>query len=58
MTATERIPLGDRGDVPSMDREKDYGKRFFQLLFKDAIRQRIICDYKILTIAVKDSRVL
>ncbi len=40
-----------------MDNEADYGKRFFQLSYKEAIAQRIISDYKILTIAVSDERV-
>src|SRR6185312_8269033 len=49
MTATERVFKGDSDDVLSMDNEKDYGKCFFELSYKDAIRQRIISDYKILT---------
>jgi hypothetical protein len=40
-----------------MDNEADYGKCFFQLSYKEAIAQRIISDYKILTIAVSDERV-
>ena len=54
MTATERIFRGDREDVLSMDNEKNYGPRFFQLSFKAAIKQRIIADYKILTMTVSD----
>jgi len=50
MTATERIFRGEREDVLSMDNEKNYGPRFFQLSFKEAIKQGIIADYKILTI--------
>jgi superfamily II DNA or RNA helicase len=57
MTATERVFRGDRSDVLSMDNEKDYGARFFQLSFKEAIKQRIITDYKILTITVSDDHV-
>jgi superfamily II DNA or RNA helicase len=57
MTATERIFRGDRNDVLSMDSEKDYGKRFFQLSFKEAIKQGIITDYRILTMTVSDSHV-
>jgi superfamily II DNA or RNA helicase len=57
MTATERIFRGDRNDVLSMDSEKHYGKRFFHLSFKEAIKQRIITDYKILTMTVSDRRV-
>ena len=54
MTATERVFRGDRSDVLSMDNEKDYGARFFQLSFKEAIKQKIITDYKILTMTVSD----
>jgi superfamily II DNA or RNA helicase len=57
MTATERVFRGDRNDVLSMDSEKDYGKRFFQLSFKEAIKQGIITDYKILTMTVSDSHI-
>jgi superfamily II DNA or RNA helicase len=57
MTATERVFRGDRSDVLSMDNEKDYGVRFFQLSFKEAIKQKIITDYKILTMAVSDSHI-
>jgi superfamily II DNA or RNA helicase len=58
MTATERVPREDRDDVPSMDSEKDYGKRFFHLSFKEAIKQHIIADYKIVTVTVSDDRIL
>src|SRR5262249_48783347 len=57
MTATERIFRGDRNDVLSMDGEKDYGKRFFHLSFKEATRQGIITDYKILTMTVSDGHI-
>jgi ABC-type uncharacterized transport system substrate-binding protein len=57
MTATERVFRGDRDDVLSMDSEKDYGARFFQLSFKEAIKQRIITDYKILTMTVSDGHI-
>ena len=57
MTATERVFRGDRNDVLSMDSEKDYGKRFFHLSFKEAIKQGIITDYKILTITVSDGHI-
>ena len=40
-----------------MESEKDYGKRFFQLSFKEAIKQGIIADYKILTLTVNDRRI-
>ena len=57
MTATERVYRGDRDDVLSMDSDKDYGKRFFQLSFKEAIKQSIITDYKILTMTVSDGHI-
>jgi predicted helicase len=57
MTATERVFRGDNDDVLSMDNENDYGKCFFQLSYKEAIRQRIISDYKILTVTVSDKRI-
>ncbi len=57
MTATERVFRGDRDDVLSMDDEKNYGARFFQLSFKEAIKQRIITDYKILTMTVSDAHI-
>jgi superfamily II DNA or RNA helicase len=57
MTATERVFRGDRNDVLSMDNERDYGKRFFHLSFKEAIKQRIITDYKILTMMVSDRHI-
>jgi superfamily II DNA or RNA helicase len=57
MTATERVVRGDREDVLSMSNEKDYGQLFFELSFKEAIKQRIITDYKILTMTVTDRHI-
>jgi predicted helicase len=57
MTATERVLRGKHDDILSTDNKEDYGKRFFQLSFKEAIRQKIISDYKILTVIVDDSRI-
>ena len=57
LTATERVFRGTRNDVLSMDSEKDYGKQFFHLSFKEAIKQRIITDYKVLTMTVSDRRI-
>jgi predicted helicase len=57
MTATERVFRGDNDEVLSMDSEKHYGARFHQLSFKGAIKQRIISDYKILTVTVSDGRI-
>ena len=57
MTATERVFRGSSDDVLSMDNEADYGKCFFQMSYKEAIKQRIISDYKILTMTVSDARI-
>jgi superfamily II DNA or RNA helicase len=57
MTATERVFRGSNDDVLSMDDEKDYGKCFFQMSYKEAIKRRIISDYKILTMTVSDNRI-
>lgn len=59
MTATERVLKGTNDDVLSMDDESVYGKRFYQLTFKDAIHSspQIISDYKILTIAVTNNQI-
>ena len=57
MTATERVFRGSSDDVLSMDNERDYGKCFFHMSYKEAIRQRIISDYKILTMTVSDDRI-
>lgn len=59
MTATERVARGANDDVLSMDDVDTYGDRFYQLTFKQAIHSDppIICDYKIITIAVSDLEV-
>jgi predicted helicase len=57
MTATERVARSDSEDVLSMESEKDYGRRFFQLSFKEAIKQGIIADYKVLTLTISDRRI-
>lgn len=59
MTATERVLKGTNDDMLSMDDESVYGKRFYQLTFKDAIHSspQIISDYKILTIAVTNNQI-
>ena len=57
MTATERVFRGDSDDVLSMDNERDYGKCFFQMSYKEAIRRHIISDYKILTVTVSNNRI-
>ena len=57
MTATERVFRGDSDDVLSMDNEGDYGKCFCQISYKEAIRQHIISNYKILTVTVSNNRI-
>jgi predicted helicase len=57
MTATERVFRGDSDDVLSMDNEKDYGKCFFDLSYKEAIRRRIISDYRIITMTVSHDKI-
>ncbi|MDA8872824.1 DEAD/DEAH box helicase family protein [Alphaproteobacteria bacterium] len=57
MTATERVFNASRDDVVSMDDPDIYGSTCHQLSFKEAIKQKIICDYKIVTIAVSDAEI-
>jgi predicted helicase len=57
MTATERVARGEREDVLSMESAKDYGGRFFHLTFKQAIKEGIIADYRVLTLTVSDRRI-
>ena len=52
MTATERVYRQGSENIASMDDENVYGKVFHQMSFKQAIDYGIICDYKILTVAV------
>lgn len=57
MTATERVykqTSSGKDDVVSMDNPDIYGDVFHQLTFKEAIKQKIICDYKIITIAITE----
>ena len=57
MTATERVYNASRDDVVSMDDPDIYGSTCHPLSFKEAIKQKIICDYKIVTIAVSDAEI-
>jgi len=57
MTATERVYRQGSENIASMDDENVYGKIFHQMSFKQAIDDGIICDYKILTVAVSGSEV-
>ena len=57
MTATERVYRQGSENIASMDDESVFGKLFHQMSFKQAIDDGIICDYKILTVAVSGSEV-
>jgi superfamily II DNA or RNA helicase len=56
MTATERVLRGQNDDVLSMDDPKVYGEVAFNYTFKAAIADGVICDYKVVTLAVSESR--
>ena len=58
MTATERIFKGNDDEVLSMDDEKIYGQRFYQMSFKAAIEQNIISDYRVVTMTISDETLL
>jgi superfamily II DNA or RNA helicase len=56
MTATERVIRGSgEGEVVSMDDVSVYGEVFHQMSFAEAIHEKIICDYKILTLFVSEN---
>ncbi|MEY4966703.1 MAG: hypothetical protein RL274_2286, partial [Pseudomonadota bacterium] len=57
MTATERVLRGSNDDVLSMSDSKLYGECFHQLTFKKAIQDKIISDYKILTVSVSNDHI-
>jgi superfamily II DNA or RNA helicase len=57
MTATERVYNAAKDNVVSMDDTAIYGTTCHQLTFKKAIDAKIICDYKIVTIAVSKTEV-
>ncbi len=57
MTATERRYKGSSENVLSMDDVSVYGETFNQLSFKEAIRQEILSDYKILTLVITKSEI-
>jgi len=56
MTATERVLKGSDDRVLSMDDPKVYGGVAFSYTFKQAIADGVICDYKVITLAVSESR--
>ena len=60
MTATERRYRGSSSNVVSMDDEDVYGDTIHLLTFKEALqckRPQILCDYRILTVAVTQKQV-
>lgn len=59
MTATERRYVGLSDDIISMDDPEIYGSTFELLTFKEAIaiHPPILCDYKIITIAVNKAEI-
>jgi predicted helicase len=59
MTATERRFAGTSDDIVSMDDPALYGETFSLLTFKAAIAAEpaILCDYRVLTIGVRQSDV-
>lgn len=52
MTATERTFRQGTENIVSMNDTNIYGKTFYEMSFKQAIDDDIICDYKILTMVV------
>jgi len=52
MTATERLLRGTNDTLNSMDDEMSYGHLFYQLSFKQAIKDHLIPDYKIISMVV------
>jgi superfamily II DNA or RNA helicase len=56
MTATERVLKGSDDRVLSMDDPKVFGEVAFSYTFKQAIADGVICDYKVITLAVSESR--
>lgn len=58
MTATERVLRGQNDDIVSMNDDATiYGERFHQLTFKEAIKLKLITDYKIVTQIVSEARI-
>lgn len=57
MTATQRVLRGKNDDVLSMDDIAVYGEVAFLYTFKQAIADEAICDYKIVTLTVSESRI-
>ena len=56
MTATERFYSGSKDDMISMDDDDIYGETFSFMSFKDAINEKLLTDYKNITIDVPKKR--
>ena len=65
MTATPRIygdsakATAERDDVTlcSMDNEEQYGKTLYTINFSEAVKRGLLCDYKVLVLAVEAEHV-
>ena len=57
MTATERTFRQGTENIVTMNDTNIYGKTFYEMSFKQAIDDDIICDYKILTMVVSAKEV-
>jgi superfamily II DNA or RNA helicase len=57
MTATERRFRGSSDKILSMDQENVYGQTIHLYTFKEAIEDKVLCDYKIATIYVTEEEV-
>ena len=57
MTATERFYRGNFDEILTMDDPDDYGEVFSNMSFKEAIDQKLLTDYKIITIKVDNKEI-
>ena len=57
MTATERQFKGDSEEILSMDHEDVYGQTIHLYTFKEAIKDKILSDYKIVTMNVTEKEI-
>ncbi|MFE3629424.1 DEAD/DEAH box helicase [Streptomyces goshikiensis] len=59
LTATPRVHSGadGRADVVSMDDERLYGKRAYELTFGAGIRRKLLTDYEVAIVLVSDAEV-
>lgn len=54
MTATERRYRGSSDDIVSMDDEKLFGDTFDHMSFAQAVKDHVLSDYKIVTLAISN----